>query len=242
MPCRALDNARGIRAVISEDQSPYWCLHGLNLAEILDDEAKGRIHARMEHVDVRAGEPVFLPGDPADSIYTVHYGKIELSCRAEDGRKLTLWTVTEGRMFGETELLGPEERRRWAAEAVEDSMLCSIPRDLLYEVIREHPLAALSTQIGVGENVRRLQNKLEDLVLRSAPARVAQTLLRLWDEETEGEEAPIPLTHRELADLVGATRETVSSVLGRFEREGWISKGRGSIRLLNLAALRGLRV
>ena len=90
-----------------------------------------------------------------------------------------------------------------------------------------------------------IQNKLEDLLFKGVNARLSHTLLRLSEEygdtEAEGVKIRFKMTHQELANLIGATRETTSLALGDLEKQGLLSKERGHITLKDIERLREVR-
>jgi len=191
-------------------------------------------------VSYRAGEIIYFPGDPSDTVYTQHRGRVRLSYVDDSGKRLTFGLIEPGQVFGETALAG-EHTRRWTAEALCDSELCHIHRDDFLRFAQNNPKLALTVTRWVGERLVEIENKLEDLLFKEVPARLSRTLLRLAEQygEREGESVRIgfKITHEELAQLIGSTRETTSLALGELERAGVLSKQRGAILLEDLERL-----
>ena len=98
-----------------------------------------------------------------------------------------------------------------------DRLLLSDPR-----------IAARIAEI-LGRRVAELETRLSDTVLKSAPDRIAGSLARLADRDG----ASVRLTHEQLADLVGTTRETVTKVLGDLASRGLVQQKRGRIVVTN---------
>lgn len=225
----------------SQKTNRFWCVENFSLVEVLDRQEQEALHHYMRFVDYRAGETIYFPGDPSDTVYSLHRGRVRLGYLNENGRRLTFAILGKGQVFGETALAG-EETRHWIAEALEDSTLCMIFKGDLLRFAEGNPKLALRISKLVGERLVEIENKLQDLIFKGVPARLSQTLLELaeryGEREAEGVRIRFKITHRELAQLIGSTRETTSVALGRMERQGLLSKRYGVIVLKNLERLK----
>jgi len=221
----------------------FWCVQEFSLAEALEARQKEELDAFMQHVRYEKGETIYFPGDPSDTVYTLHDGRVRLDYLDESGKRLTFAIVGPGQVFGETALAG-EEKRRWIAEAMEDTTLCIVHKNDLMRFAERNPKFALTITKLIGSRMVEIENKLENLLFRDVRARLANTLLALAREHgTEadgGVRIELGLTHQELARLIGSTRETTSATLGDLEDEGLIQKRRGEIVLTDMERLRGL--
>ncbi len=222
----------------------FWCVENFTLMDVLTEPERDKLQQYLQHRDYKAGEAIYFPGDPSDTVYVVHHGHVRLSYLDPSGRRLTFAIVGPGHLFGETALAG-EEQRLWLAEAIEDSKVCSIHKDDLLSLAQSRPILAMQITKKVGERLTEVQNKLEDILFKGVHARLSQALLKLseqyGEESKRGISIRFRLTHQELANLIGATRETTSLALGDLERQGLLSKERGRITLKDLKGLRELR-
>jgi CRP/FNR family transcriptional regulator len=211
------------------------------MADTLSVSDREILHTQMEFADYRAGEVVYFPGDPSETVYSVREGKVRLTYLDESGRRLTFAIVGRGQLFGESALAG-EESRNWLAEAVEDTTVCIIQRDDLLDFAANNPDLSLRIGKEVGDRLSEIENKLEDLLFKNVHARLSTTLLNLsesfGERDGEGIRLQFRVTHQELANLIGATRETTSLALGDLERDGLLEKERGSITLKDPEKLR----
>ncbi len=225
------------------DRGRFWCVQEFSLAEALDARQQGELNAFMQHVHYEKGETIYFPGDPSDTVYTLHKGRVRLDYLDESGKRLTFAIVGPGQVFGETALAG-EERRRWIAEAMEDTTLCIVHKNDLMRFAQANPQFALTITKLIGARMVEVENKLENLLFRGVRARLANTLLALADEYgteiDEGVHIRLGLTHQELAHLIGSTRETTSATLGDLEDEGIIQKRPDGIVLSDVPGIRGL--
>jgi len=177
----------------------------------LDDEAARALRHQMGEVKLSRGEHLFLEGDDGDALYVVIDGKMKLTRAASDGRENLLGVIGPGEMFGELSLFDPRPRTS-SASAVTDATLVALKQEALMTWLRERPEVALHMLRALAQRLRRANDVTADLVFTDVPGRVAKNLLDLADrfgtQETDGLHVHHDLTQEELAQLVGASRET----------------------------------
>ena len=229
------------QASLESKPQRFWCVENFSLADVLTHEEREEMHQFMQFKNYKAGETIYFPGDPNDTVYSIHDGRVRLAYLDESGKRLTLSIMSQGQVFGETTLAG-ESKQRWIAEAMEDSVFCMIPRDVLIRFAERNPKLALKINKLVGERQVAIENKLTSLLFKGVRERLAQTLLQLAEDYGESEKGSIQLsikiTHQDLAYLIGSTRETTSTILGEFERDGLVNKSRERIRIQDEDGLR----
>jgi CRP/FNR family transcriptional regulator len=130
------------------------------------------------------------------------------------------------------------------ATAHEDVVLCSLSRDLLLRMAQETPALGYQITKIMGLRLRRLHTRVEELLCKSAQARVAHTLLDLANDygvpDEQGVLIPLRLNQADLGNLVGLARETVNVVLQDFKQRGLVEASRRSIRINDPSGLRGV--
>ncbi len=189
----------------------------------------------------RARQVVYLPGDRAHGVHFLASGRVKVSKVTRDGKELTLAYRVAGEFFGEACLLegGPREEM---AEAMEPCVTAEIERVGVDRLLAAS--APVSYQFARTLIARRrdLENKVEQLIFKDVSSKLAELLLRLGIEHgvenKRGLILALKITHQEMANLIGSTRETVSLTLSQFKRKGFIeTEGRKVI----LADREGLR-
>lgn len=187
---------------------------GLTSAEVQELE---RI-VRMQAVTKR--QPLYRPGDPSRHVYLLTQGRIKLTHIGAGGNVVTLEILEPGDVFGELEALerGPRET---AAEALDHAMIAVIPWEDFRNYLAGHPTINFKLTQLIGARLKRTHSRIEDLVCRNVAARLAHLLLELSQSEAS-RGVRTTLTHQEMANLIGCTRETVSNTLGRFRNQGLI--------------------
>jgi CRP/FNR family transcriptional regulator, cyclic AMP receptor protein len=207
----------------------------------LDDEAAASLMDSMVEVALARGEQLFAEGDRGDRLYVIVDGKIKLGRTSSDGRENLLAILGPGEMFGELSLFDPGPRTA-AAISVSESRLVGLGHGALQPWLLRHPEVAQQLLKALAQRLRRTNEALADLVFSDVPGRVAKSLLdlaaRFGRTTDEGVLVAHDLTQEELAQLVGASRETVNKALADFATRGWLRLEARSVVLLDVERLR----
>ena len=178
-------------------------------------------------LDVRRRRFIYRAGDQADALYAIVSGRIKL-CRIEPqtDREAVIDILPEGALFGESALYSKAGRRENCAVAYESCTLLRIPSDQYRLVMASEPLLHEYTFQLIGHRLENAERRLADFALNAIPARLDRLLADFSDRygvrESEGVLIDIPLPHREIASIVGSTRESVTVRLNAMRREGTI--------------------
>jgi len=224
-----------------EEAGALWCMEHFDLLKQLSMLEREKLRRRVRTLRYRRGEGIYLPGDPGDTVYFLRRGRVKLDYLDDSGRRLTLRFFGRGEPFGENALAG-EQRRRLVAEACDAVELCAISKYDLMAFARDNPSMSLRISKLVGLRLVEFESRLEELLFKDVPTRLCRLLVRLSEQhgvdEPGGIRLALKVTHQDLADLIGARRETTSVVLGELEEAGLIEKGQGTIRVRDPAGLR----
>jgi CRP/FNR family transcriptional regulator, cyclic AMP receptor protein len=211
------------------------------LFEALDEDSASALRAEMHRIDIARGERLFGEGDVGDKLYVVLDGKIKLTRTAADGRENLLSVIGPGEMFGELSLFDPRPRTQ-TATALTDTRLAALDHQALRDWVTDRPDMALHLLRALAQRLRRTNEVMTDLVFTDVPGRVAKALLDLADrfglQRPDGLQVNHDLTQEELAQLVGASRETVNKALADFVSRGWIQLSAKSVLLVDPERLR----
>ena len=195
---------------------------------------------QMAPIHLDRGELLFTECEPGDRLYVVREGKVKLVRRSSDGRENLLTVIGPGEMLGELSLFDPGPRTS-SAVAVTDAVVLELDRDQLTDWLNLHPSVALHLLQALARRLRRNTEAHADLVFTDVPGRVARALLDLsgrFGEPMDGAvHVPHDLTQVELAQLVGASRETVNKSLGEFAQRGWLVREPRGVLLLDVEKL-----
>ncbi|MBO0833226.1 MAG: Crp/Fnr family transcriptional regulator, partial [Actinobacteria bacterium] len=193
------------------------------LFESLSEADAGALRSGIINVHLDRGERLFSEGDSGDKLYIILAGKIKLTKAAPDGRENLLSVHGPGEMFGELSLFDPIPRTS-SATAVTSADLAGLAHDDLRTWLSSRPEVAMHLLQALAQRLRRINEVKADLVFTDVPGRVAKALLDLADRF--GSPGPLgiqvnhDLTQEELAQMVGASRETVNKALADFAARG----------------------
>lgn len=191
----------------------------------LDDASAVSLRASMDSVKIAKGSILFAEGDEGDHLYVIVEGKVKLGTSSGDGRENLLSILGPGEMFGELSLFDPNPRTS-TATAVTDAKLLSLGQAKLIPWLADHPPVALHLLAALAQRLRRTNEAVGDLVFSDVPGRVAKALIDLGErfgkQTDEGLFVHHDLTQEELAQLVGASRETVNKALADFAGRNWL--------------------
>ena len=179
----------------------------------LDDAQSASLRASMDSVKISKGGILFKEGDEGEHVYVIVDGKLKLGTASGDGRENLLSILGPGEMFGELSLFDPGPRTS-TATAVTDSKLLSLSHEKLIPWLKGNPDVSLHLLARLAQRLRRTNEAVGDLVFSDVPGRVAKALIDLGSRfgkvTDEGLFVHHDLTQEELAQLVGASRETVT--------------------------------
>ncbi|NUQ98651.1 MAG: Crp/Fnr family transcriptional regulator [Streptomyces sp.] len=222
-----------------------WCMSEVDIFQDLSEREMDAIAAAAPMKTYAAGEMLYIPQEPCEVLFILKRGRVRIFRVSAEGRALTCAILDPGTIFGEMLLLGQRMYGNFA-EALDDVTVCVMHRaDVDRFLLSDARVATRITEI-LGRRLADLEQRLSDSVFKSVPQRVATTLLTLMPRHEPsalplmpGAKHPqVPLTHEQLAALVGTSRETVTKVLHQFTDRGLIRLARGRITVLQTEQLR----
>lgn len=185
------------------------------------------------------GEFIYMPGDTANSVYFLNKGRIKLSVLSDSGKEIAIDIIQAGEMFGEFALIDDSFRSNMT-QALDDVTILVFNKQDFVSLLRSQSKLTLNYIRMVGDRRRRMEKKLSDITSKEVPARVCELLHELSTYAPPaggGHQSLIPLMHQDVASLIGASRQTTTSILNDLMRRGFIELGRGWIRIKSLTEL-----
>ena len=203
----------------------------------LSANERAAIAARARIRTVPAGEMVFAIGSPGDEMMALLAGTIRISVPSPDGKELLLAMLKEGEVFGELSVLDGKER---SADAVAETActLAILDRRDVLSFFERNPSAWLKLVIVLCERMRRTDQIFAEVALLELPSRLAKMMLRVTSGE--GQSSRIRFSQRELASMVGGTRESVNRCLRKWQSSFIIKVSEGAIVITNRGALEAI--
>jgi CRP/FNR family transcriptional regulator len=179
-------------------------------------------------------------GDPADVVFVLAKGLVKLTRRLDDGREVLLRLVRNGELFADQSIFG-DAVHDCAAETVTTAIIYTIPARDFLEQCRQRPEVWNWVANQMQKRFRDVQRRLELVAFHRVEHRVLHLVADLAEafvDPADGARTNIPLAQSEIANLIGATRETASTILNQLARRGLIVLGRRAIQVPDPAAVR----
>jgi CRP/FNR family cyclic AMP-dependent transcriptional regulator len=189
---------------------------------------------------VERGATIFAKGDPGQGLMAVVRGSVRISLPGAGGREVVLNRMGAGEVFGEMALLDGQARSA-DATAIEDCELLVVDRRSLLHLMHQKPEVAITLLAVLCARLRRVNEQFEDTMFMSLPVRLAKLLLRVSPPAGPNEpKERIAITQRELAQMIGASREATNKQLRLWEKQGWVRLEHRTLTILDRAALAGV--
>ncbi len=219
-----------------------WYLLQTRLFDRLSEPDLRRLAEMTQMHEYPRGQVITGPDADPDLIYLVKSGRVKISTYSPDGKEQILALLERGDLFGE---LAPDEMSAQAhVEAFDACIVCTVQRTLFEDIIRNAPEVALRVIRVLARRLRTAEQEIEDLALRDVPGRLSALLLRLAEEYGErhdrGIRLSLRLTHQDLANMVGSTRETITALINRFRDEGLLMVEHRILVILDRDRLRAI--
>ncbi|NHZ71752.1 MAG: cyclic nucleotide-binding domain-containing protein [Aquificales bacterium] len=206
----------------------------------LPPEIETELRKHLRVFSFSAGEYVFIQGASPKAVYLVANGRIKVVRGTPEGHETVLCMRSSGDYFCPVPLLDGG-KHLGTAVAVTDVTLFSIEREIFTDLCAQSPELLATVQGDCLSEVRNLLNRLEIFAFRNVRERLAIALLNQAGQQNKnGRATELRLTQQDLADLIGASRESVSRVLKEFERNQFVTLGRGRIILKDKKRLQRL--
>jgi CRP/FNR family cyclic AMP-dependent transcriptional regulator len=206
----------------------------------IDADASRDLVSTMVRVDLPRGQTLFREGEQGDRLYVIRSGKVKLGRHSSDGRENLLSVLGPGELFGELSVFDPGPHTA-SATAVADACLLELTHAELVRWLERYPSVATHLLGTLARRLRRANETLADHVFSDVPGRVAKALLelsqRFGEPSADGLRVTHDLTQEELAQLIGASRETVNKALADFAARGWLRRDGRAVVLLDVARL-----
>lgn len=161
-------------------------------------------------------------GDESDSLYIILSGTVKIFLSDEDGKEIILNTQAKGEYFGELALIDDAPRSA-SVMTLEDCKVCIILKSDFEAYISKHPEICFRLVRGLTKRLRKLTDNVKSLALMDVYGRVARTLIELAEDHDGKKIVQQKLTQRDIANMVGASREMVSRILRDLSTGGYIT-------------------
>lgn len=209
----------------------------LKVDPMLDEAETMLIREAGSTVHYPKGHVIFAAGDIADRVYLLESGWVKIYRLSADGRRVTVGSIrSPGEMMGLAEAILGVERTCFAG-AINDITMVVMTKNKFEELMAKHSFLAIKVAKLLGARMREAESIIHEMVCWQAPGRLALMLMKMGDrmgEQTRsGVKINLRLTHEEIANMVGTSRQTVTSLLNAFRQEKSITYDGKAIRIVD---------
>lgn len=211
--------------------------------ESLTQAQMTRLLGIIERLDLPKHQILFSAGMPTNLVYFIERGSIRLTRPSPDKQSVVILSlVGPGDILADS--LWQLDVHECCAETIEECIVYQLPQDCLQDFMKENPDFARDLIQALGARLIQAERRIEDLIFRQVPSRVAKLFINLAENHGKVTAAGIvlslPLTHQEIADTVGSSRVTITQILNRFRASGWIGIKYKRVTIRNMDALEEL--
>lgn len=181
---------------------------------------------------------IFYQGDPANALYVINKGIVKLYKVSDDGKEQTIRLLFPGDFFGQSSLVS-RKSHYVSAQVLEETQLCVLNQNDFQTVMNEHPDLVLNMFYAINNRLHEADEWMSSISLHEVERRLAKFILLFYEKLPQTHDFfQLPFAKKELAPLIGSSRETVSRKLVSFEERGIIKmNGQRNIRVLDLESL-----
>jgi CRP/FNR family transcriptional regulator len=195
---------------------------------VLSDEEMDRLIPLLSERRFGPRKLLFAAGDPAERVFLILKGRVKVYQVAENGKEIILDVVGRGGVVGDMAIVEDGERTACAA-AIDETVAVSISWEDFSHLIQQSPRLGFAMAELMARRLAGMQRTFMNIVSKPVSARLADTLL----SRAEGDLVHLGLTHQELAQTIGTSRETVTALLSRFTTLGAIDPIADGFRVTN---------
>ncbi len=219
-----------------------WFFEKVNLFSIFCPKKFKEYKEKHQFRYYKKGDFIYFSDDPANSIYLVTEGKIKLLYYTEEGDEVVKSVLSRGEVFGELALLGEDTRQDYAQVLSDRTAVCQLTLEQMQQLMKEDVSFALKIYKLIGLRINKLEKRIDSLVFKDVRTRIIEFIRDFVQEKGEKNglayRADHFLTHKDIADLVGTTRQTVTTLLNEMRNEGKIDFTRRSIYVADINKLK----
>ncbi|MCY4112620.1 MAG: Crp/Fnr family transcriptional regulator [Chloroflexi bacterium] len=211
-------------------------LSAIDIFRDLSPQQLNDVHQIFRMTSVPKGRIVFQPDETGEGMFILKSGGVQVYRISPEGKRFVVSTVEPGAFFGEMAFLGQSMYGSFA-ETTEASVLCAMSRYDIEQLMQRYPTVAVRMMQALSQRLSETETQLEDLALKSLAARLATFILRHTGDD---DRQMLGLTHNDLAERVGTSRETATQALNELKADGLIGIGRKRIEILDREGLEAI--
>ncbi|MEO7307306.1 MAG: Crp/Fnr family transcriptional regulator [Ferruginibacter sp.] len=222
--------------------STLLLLRGFDIFQHITDEEYIELDLVHNYVEATNGEYIYFPHQNRNKLYFAKDGFIKLGYIDEEGNEVIKEIIQKGEVFGQLTLEKNNDRDEFAQAYKSNVSLCAFTMEDFLRLLQRKPEMAIAFSFHLGNKLRKVENRLLNILNKDVKSRLAQLLLQLAvDNHSIGDNKTVIdkfLTHDDMARLIGSSRQTVTTTLNQFEKQDLITVSKNKIAINDIALLK----
>jgi CRP/FNR family transcriptional regulator, cyclic AMP receptor protein len=222
--------------------SKLLLIRGFDIFEHITEEEYEELDLVHNFLEAASGEYIYFPFQNHNKLYFTKTGFIKLGYIDEQGNEIIKEVIQKGEVFGQLTLEKNNDQDEFAQAYKADVSLCAFTMEDFIRILRRKPEMAIAFSFHLGNKLRKVENRLINILNKDVKSRLLQLLLQLAADNNAitGNTAVIEkfLTHDDIARLIGSSRQTVTTTLNQFVKQGLISISKLQISIKDIIACR----
>jgi len=215
------------------------CKNDSNIFCTLSRDEKDKLGANKVNNFYKKGQTIFYEGNQSHGLFCVYTGKIKLSKLSENGKEQIIRLAKKADILGYRSLFSNEPYQATAV-ALEDSYVCLLPKDKVFNLLQSNPKMSWKTLLLLSNDLKKAENHLTNIAQKTVIERIAEALLLLHSTfgfENTSNIIDVRLTRTEIGEIAGTTTETTIRTLAKLKKEGLIALDGKKIGINNVSNL-----
>lgn len=218
------------------------CIRHVSIFKDITDEEVAYLRPFISSFHINKGKIIFIEGENADTLYFLESGLVKMLKSTEDGREQIIRILFPGDVFGQA-VLQKNGHYYANAEALQDSNICVIKKNDFEKALNSYPTLSSKLVLSLYERLRNAEEWLFSLSLLEVEQRLARIILTFYDKfKTVEGSIILPIAKKDLASLIGTTRETLSRKLTVFVQKNLIQMSDNEIHIINYEKLKQIAI
>jgi CRP/FNR family cyclic AMP-dependent transcriptional regulator len=222
--------------------STLLLLRGFDIFKHITEAEYESLNLVHNYIEAADGDYIYFPHQNHNKLFFAKDGFIKLGYIDEEGNEVIKEIIRKGEVFGQLTLEKNNGQDEFAQAYKSHVSLCAFTMEDFLRILQRKPEMAIAFSFHLGTKLRKVENRLLNILNKDVKSRLAQLLTQLASDSNSitGNTASLDkfLTHEDLAKLIGSSRQTVTTTLNQFEKEGLISISKTHITLHDTAILR----
>ena len=215
--------------------STLLLIRGFDIFQHITDEEYEELDLVHNFLEAASGEYIYFPFQNHNKLYFTKEGFIKLGYIDEQGNEVIQEIIQKGEVFGQLTLEKNNDRDEFAQAYKSAVSLCAFTMEDFLRLLQKKPDMAIAFSFHLGNKLRKVENRLLNILNKDVKSRLAHLLLQLAADNKSiiNNTATIEkfLTHEDLAKLIGSSRQTVTTTLNQFEKQNLITVTKKNISI-----------